>query len=510
MKRSFAKHLKWILPALLVVALAMWGADAFARVGGGQSFGTGSHGGGGSYHGGGGGGDNIGLIIYFLIRLCIEYPAVGIPLTIIFLLVLGARFVMDRPSRSHRVHRARDEAAAAPPPSVPRPTRGLDALEESDHGFSMPVLQEFLELVQRRALEAVGTGEWDPLVPFVSEGARNDLSSALAHVKSIEQVVHGGLRVEQVTVRTDRTILKVLILGSRLEHLADGGERRMYFEERWGFRRKAGATSLKPEDMLRLGCPSCGAAIETDTMGRCTQCGTPITKGQLQWQATDMSLLVHREFQPPEVGFFAGGDEPSVSPPTRTAGDLATAFKRFAARHPDFEMPAFENHVREVFVGLQQAWSDGEWSRARPWCTDPMYQNLRFYMEQYAAGGLHNRLDDIDLQRIVFVRVQQDAWYEAITVRLWASMKDWVEDADSKVIGGNAKVARRFSEYWTFLRASGSGGGTSKDAQHCPSCGAPLDKVSAAGVCGYCGTKITTGHFDWVLSRIDQVETYQG
>ena len=43
-----------------------------------------------------------------------------------------------------------------------------------------------------------------------------------------------------------------------------------------------------------------------------------------------------------------------------------------------------------------------------------------------------------------------------------------------------------------------------------PCCGAPLDNVSQTGVCGYCDTKITTGDFDWVLSRIDQCEVYSG
>jgi hypothetical protein len=34
--------------------------------------------------------------------------------------------------------------------------------------------------------------------------------------------------------------------------------------------------------------------------------------------------------------------------------------------------------------------------------------------------------------------------------------------------------------------------------------------VSETGVCGYCDAKITGGEFDWVLSTIDQDETYRG
>ena len=44
---------------------------------------------------------------------------------------------------------------------------------------------------------------------------------------------------------------------------------------------------------------------------------------------------------------------------------------------------------------------------------------------------------------------------------------------------------------------------------NCPNCGAPL-KVNNAGVCEFCGGKITSGEFDWVLSRIEQDESYAG
>ncbi len=95
-------------------------------------------------------------------------------------------------------------------------------------------------------------------------------------------------------------------------------------------------------------------------------------------------------------------------------------------------------------------------------------------------------------------------------MRIWGSMIDaTVEVGSGKLVGGNDKKARRFSEYWTFLRASGTGA-ASKDAHSCPSCGAALDRISQAGVCGYCDTVITTGRFDWVLSRIHQTAEYEG
>jgi hypothetical protein len=130
-------------------------------------------------------------------------------------------------------------------------------------------------------------------------------------------------------------------------------------------------------------------------------------------------------------------------------------------------------------------------------------------MVRYREAGLRNRAADVRLVRTQVVKITLDAWYEAVTVRMWGAMKDWTEGADGRVVAGSRDQDRRFSEYWTFLRGVGTGA-ASGDPAHCPSCGAPLDRVNAAGVCGYCDTVITTGRFDWVLSRIDQAEDYRG
>ena len=68
---------------------------------------------------------------------------------------------------------------------------------------------------------------------------------------------------------------------------------------------------------------------------------------------------------------------------------------------------------------------------------------------------------------------------------------------------------RRWSEYWTFIRNRNAPPIAAKAELNCPNCGAPL-KVNSVGVCQFCGGKITSGEFDWVLSRIEQDESYSG
>ena len=67
---------------------------------------------------------------------------------------------------------------------------------------------------------------------------------------------------------------------------------------------------------------------------------------------------------------------------------------------------------------------------------------------------------------------------------------------------------RRYSEYWTLVRGSSRKGVPRVDPT-CPNCGAEL-KVNMTGSCEFCAAKVTAGEFDWVLSRIEQDEAYEG
>ncbi|MFT4628686.1 MAG: hypothetical protein ACI8PZ_007382, partial [Myxococcota bacterium] len=455
--------------------------------------------------GGGGGG---GIPIDLLILLLIQYPALGVPVLICVIAVVVVRASMQSGSSS-----VREVGHGAPRPRARRPSRqraagGLDRLRREDPGFSLPVLQDYLVMLFQRVDGAVGRGGWDALAPFVSAAARESVERGWAGVQRIDETVVGAVKLMKVQ-HGATTRVHVSFAATRVLVRADGSSQRMYSEETWVLQRAGGAVSLAPEAMLRMGCPSCGAAIETDLHGACTNCGTAITKGQLQWQLESRTLVKSQPVSAPKVGFFAGGDEPSVGMPTVVDPQLPAEVRKLRGRHPEFDLEQFHQRVTTTYFELQGAWSAGRYQNIRPYVTDPMYQSLRFWVEKYTASGLRNQLTDVRLSKAMLVKVELDAWYESITVRIWGSMKDATVDRAGTVVGGNAKTDRRFSEYWTFLRAAG-GEATSHPEKSCPSCGAALDAVDQAGVCGYCDTKITSGHFDWVLSRIDQAEVYGG
>lgn len=106
------------------------------------------------------------------------------------------------------------------------------------------------------------------------------------------------------------------------------------------------------------------------------------------------------------------------------------------------------------------------------------------------------------------VDARTDAWLDAVVVRVCASGIDVTQSEDGRVVSGDPRRERAYSEYWTFIRSARRQGAPRDDAA-CPSCGAPL-QVEMAGNCRACRAHVTGGEFDWVLSKIEQDEVYAG
>ena len=500
------------LPTLLVAT------DAWARVGGGQGYsGGGSSGGGssgGGYGGGGGGGDG-GALIELLIWLCIRHPAIGIPLTLFVVAVVIYSKVQhpDRGFRSH--HRPSPGMPPGPTTAAPPPRAAaadLRALLEEDPNFSEPLAVDFVQLVYARVQQARGDGDLEPLRPLVADKIREGLAAQRGNLSEVKDVIFGSTRL--VTVRRGPSRMHLLVeLETNLTEVRAGRESQLLRQERWTFGRDKGVLSPGPERMRSLSCPSCGATLDLRPDGRCPSCETVRTGGASQWQVEEIQVLQSRALAAPEL-HLGGGVEPGTRLPTRTAPDLPVQARALTTRHPGFSWEQFNKTVEVVFHKLQQAWSDQRWELARPLETDALFQTHRFWMERYRRHGLVNKLDKVAVRRIEPAKIGKDAFYESITVRVFASMMDWTErTADGKVVAGSKDQPRVFSEYWTFIRRIGGSArpeADTWDAEHCPSCGAPLDKVSQAGVCGYCEAKISNGDFDWVLTRIEQDEAYKG
>ena len=106
-------------------------------------------------------------------------------------------------------------------------------------------------------------------------------------------------------------------------------------------------------------------------------------------------------------------------------------------------------------------------------------------------------------------RSRATRYYDAVTLRIWATGLDFVVRGDTgQVVRGSKHASGRYSEYWTLIRSATRKGPPRSD-RACSNCGAPL-QITMAGTCDHCGAHVTSGEFDWVLSKIEQDDTYRG
>jgi hypothetical protein len=486
-----------LIPALLLLALA---GLAWARLGGGGGFSGGG--------GGGGGSDELaGLIIEILLRiaieLCFEYPEVGIPMLGITL--LGTFLYMNY--SSWRDAQPRPQELSPAPPGIP----GRE-LRDLDPDFSRVVLLDLAHALFHRVHEARGHGEWAPLRPYLGSdlwrrvSGGQDLGPGLPRVDEVREVVVGSVTPTAARPRSPRQEL-VLRFRANYDEVRGSTEAALYVEQTWVLARPRGTPSPRPEAARVLGCPSCGATVELTPEGLCTFCDEPVVRGQHGWQVLSITSTVRTPQVPLEL---SPGHEAGTEASTRYDPDLARARRELKSRHPDLQLVDVLERLEWMFLELQAAWSAQDEERMRPLETDALHQAHRFWLDRYRARGWRNHIEDVTVTRKEVVRVEVDSYFEAVTVRIFATMKDYTLDRGNSVVGGDRGTPRQFSEYWTLVRTLEAARREEHPAGTCPSCGAPLDKVSAAGVCAYCDAKIVGGDFGWVLALIEQDEVYSG
>jgi hypothetical protein len=495
------------VPLLLLIL----NADVFARVGGGQSYGGGGDGGGGD----GAAGAILWLVFQLfriLLYLTIEYPLIGIPLDII--VVAGVFYLFFW--RRQRIQTGIFSTATGTAPALENsdiPTGGFvrefDQLRKFDPNFSEIIFTDFCYALYGKAQKARGRGAeaLDLYSPYLSDAARSSLVQRnQPGLKEVKGVIVGSMAVSSVRGLETPIVQIGVLFESNYTEVTPNGESSFYIRERWDLERKRDVLSPEPEQARALHCPRCGAPLLRGNAGACAFCNTRIDSGEFQWYVSAITLLDREDRGPlltadvPEVGT----EFPSVFQP-----GFENARVEFERNHPEFAWNDFYARANLIFSELQAAWSTLNWERARPHETDSIFQMHQYWIDAYRKQNLRNVLDRFAVTAMQPVKIKEDAFYNSITMRIGAQGYDYTVDASGRVVSGSKDRLRHWSEYWTFIRNREAKPVAARADLNCPNCGAPL-KVNVSGICAFCNGKITSGEFDWVLSRIEQDESYSG
>ena len=377
-----------------------------------------------------------------------------------------------------------------------------------DETFSEPVFLEWATLLYVRANEARDEAI-DSIRPYFSVNGLQNLMArdAGASIADVRGVIVGSISLNSAQVSQPSVLLTVAFHSNRTEVDKAGREQAFYFHERWVFSRARGVKSRVPEAVEKMGCPSCGSPVERTSLDRCVHCGESYRPGATDWSVVSITIQ-EREKRPPLL--TGEVEEVGTNLATVRSSEFQAALDALRAGDSTFTLEGFVARVKEIFFTLQEGWSKQQWAMLRPNETDALFQSHRFWLEEYQRQKLRNVLERIAITRLEPVKIDSDAHYDAITCRIYASMRDSTVRATGEVVGGNAKADRVFTEYWTLIRRRGvKTAAKATAAASCPNCGAPL-RITQAGVCESCDAKIVRGDFGWVLSRIEQDEEYKG
>jgi hypothetical protein len=241
-------------------------------------------------------------------------------------------------------------------------------------------------------------------------------------------------------------------------------------------------------------CPVCGAPLQLDAGGTCRHCNSVVTNGDHDWVVAGIQNAAFQGARPDD---FLGAQ--------RLPGEAGLA--AIAADDPAFDRDAFFKRVESGFYALQTAWQERDLGPARGFMSPGLYFAWQAQVEQLQEQHRKNVLEGLRIDGITAVAVNNGVAFDDVMVLIEATCADYeIDETTGRIVFGDRRP-ESFSEDWTFQRGvdvktSGKPGTLEK---HCPNCGAPLN-VNAVGECTYCKAAVTSGKFDWVLSRIEQPE----
>jgi predicted lipid-binding transport protein (Tim44 family) len=381
---------------------------------------------------------------------------------------------------------------------------GVDAIRALDPGFEMETFLQRAEMTFFLVKRGMQKNDAAAIRPYLNDGVFNAVSQGIAQSKAqhrhalLESLNVRGLAVEDaqcnsfgqsIVVHFD-LVYRAKTLNDANQTVADEGQDQRH-AERWTFGRGPAARTAVNGGVIAARCPACGAELRLALDGTCAHCKASVTNGSVDWVVVDV--------QPANYVGYSADSSLGFAAPSIPEGVAA-----LTAADKDFSLGVFEGRVKTAFLALQDAWCKQNLDAGRAFMSPGAYFTWSAQLETMAAEGRRNVMENVSVRAVQPVRIVHGRVFDDLTVRVSAAAADFEVDNQGKIVFGDRSV-RPFMEDWTFQRSVGvatsNKPGTLENT--CPSCGAPVS-LTQIGECRYCKAAVTSGKFDWVVSRIDQ------
>ena len=196
-----------------------------------------------------------------------------------------------------------------------------------------------------------------------------------------------------------------------------------------------------------------------------------------------------------------------AAPAMQPAGELQAALSDLKARDPGFSESRFLEDAANLYIRLQNAWTDRNLEPVRSRLSEEQYAAAERGVNQYLRAKQTNHVDRIAVLGTEIIGCTKDSRNDIITVRMNTRIVDYVtDDATGRVVRGDRNREKFMTYHWTMIRSLGKQTAVSGKitAKFCPHCGAPLN-LNQSGVCSYCHSVVTSDDHDWVLTKIEGI-----
>ena len=178
-------------------------------------------------------------------------------------------------------------------------------------------------------------------------------------------------------------------------------------------------------------------------------------------------------------------------------GDLAVT-------DPSFDANAMQEKISNLYVQMQNCWTDKNIESLRPYFTDAFFTQMERQLNGLKSRGLTNHVDRIAVLGVNLRGFYNQGGDEHLIVELRTRIVDYtVQDSDKKLVSGDRNREKFMTYEWDMCRAEGSV--TTREGAmqsvSCPGCGAPLS-INTTAKCPYCGRVVTLDEHDWALCAI--------
>jgi hypothetical protein len=493
--RSLTRHAPWLL---LLAGFFLLPLESLARGGGGENYNSGKD------RGSGDGGSVPIEILYWAVRLVIQYPKVGIP--VVCLGVVGWYFYRRNLHPTGATQRAFEQREAEQRTRVSSQDveQWVATLRQRDPQFQPQPLLDKVRWLFLALQKAWFQRDLSPVRPFLSDAtfqrfnvqlqllSAQGVRDAITDYQVLDTQLLGleqseGFDILHIRIRARMRDADVPASSSDTEALEAARRAPVEaFTEVWTFVRKPGAQTRIGQDLFQGKCPNCGAPFNGGAANQCEHCGAIVNSGNYDWTLSEITQGIEH-----------------VHHPAASVDGL----RELRAKDPSFNLEILEDRTSLVFW----KWIDAQ-SRATT-------AQLHKVAQAEAIAGLDSELTSLNQQgrRKVFL----ECAVGGVLTRALEVHPDGFDRAHVEIRWsarmGTGPVHERppalpsVPQRWVFTLLRKHGARTLAEhgmsTNRCPTCHAPLTD-SAAATCDYCGTVLGSGEQDWVLQSALPIEAW--